>query len=192
MCVFFAKHGYGGFQEPHLGQEVLLVPEQGVMDARAHKGVDQRLDDLPRNADFGFQQLCILCVPPGHTRKERSAVFAVLGGGVHLVHKAVLFAVFFRRPVGDLAQKTRYVLQIFGRFLHKILFHLCHAVCGGIDDDFVFALEIMKNIARTHPARFGKFLGGRSFQTVLAKAVKTFFQQFFSFMRVLPAHGLPL
>ena len=124
------------------------------MHARTNENVDQRLEHAPRDPEFRLQAFGIVGISFPDPLEKLFTVLTVLRRSIYLVHKAVLFAVLFCRPVRYFLYKSLYVVITFGRVLHKIVFDLCHAICRGFDNYFVLGLEIMKYVARTHSASF--------------------------------------
>lgn len=92
----------------------------------------------------------------------------------------------FCRPVRHFFNKSHSVPWVCGCFTHKVVLHLCHTVCYGLNNKFVKVFEINLQVSCSTVAGLCQCLNSRAGQTFFRIAFKAFFHNFLlSFIMLL-------
>ena len=171
LQILFVEQQERLLQDLQLACQVILVLEQGVVDAGADQDEDQRRYDRIGDADLGLQLLGVLCVVFVDALEELLSVFDIFGVCIDLIHQSVFFSVFFGGPVGDLFNESYGVLRIGGGQSHEVILHLGHTVGGGLNDQIVQIFKVLIECGNIAAARFCHCFYAHAVQSVLGITV---------------------
>ena len=147
------------------------------MNTGTDKQIGHALDKICRHPQFAGKQFGIIVIPDINAFEKFLAVFPVLWACIHLIHKAVFCPVELCGEIRHFLQETFDVRKTGGGLCHKVIFHLCHTVSGGFDDNVVLCTKVIDKISVCNPAGIRQHFHAGVFQPMFTKSIKAGFQK---------------